>query len=86
MRIIYTYKKNRYAAYKAAYLHLGIDINLIGNTKDIKEDIKPYYLGLDKDLNEVYISNSGRNTNIFNNIILGLSNIYNEDIKTINFN
>lgn len=84
MKIIYTYKKNIYAAYEAAYLHLGLDTKLMPKTKNIIKEIKLYYLGLDEDLNEVYIANVGRKVKIFNNVIMGLSNIYGEEIKIIN--
>ncbi|SDK41425.1 DUF3189 family protein [Natronincola ferrireducens] len=89
MKIIYTYKKDVYAAYRAAYLHLRLNPSLIpkpiNKLKDMNKEVKLYYAGLDEELNEVYIANGGRNITIFNNVIKGVGNIYQEEIKIINF-
>ncbi|AKL95605.1 hypothetical protein CACET_c21590 [Clostridium aceticum] len=85
MKIIYVYKKNVYAAYKAAYLHLKLDENSIPHEglREINREVKPYYIGLDEDLNEVYIADGGRNLTIYRNVMEGLSSIYGEEIKII---
>ncbi|ARE87963.1 DUF3189 family protein [Clostridium formicaceticum] len=85
MKIVYVYKKNVYAAYKAAYLHLKLDANALSQEvlKKANREVKPYYLGVDEDLNEVYVADGGRNLTIYKNVIEGLASIYGEEIKII---
>ncbi|MCC5911885.1 MAG: DUF3189 family protein [Clostridiaceae bacterium] len=88
MKIIYAYKKNIYAALKAAYLHLKLQEDGISRSKEALEkmhhQIKPHYIGLDENLNEVYVANYGRKKEIFNNVIKGLGNMYEEEVEIIN--
>lgn len=90
MKIIYAYKGNIYAAYSAAYLRLKLDPALLNGIQNQLEDkhkeIKPYYLGLDEDLNEIYIANYGKNPTIFKNTMEGLGKLYEEEIKVITVN
>lgn len=90
MKIIYGYKRNIYAAYSAAYLRLKLDPTLLdGRQTELKEkhkEIKPFYLGLDEEFNEVYIANCGKNPTIFKNTMEGLSKLYDEEIEVILIN
>ncbi|SES65041.1 Protein of unknown function [Natronincola peptidivorans] len=87
MKIVYAYKKNIYAAYRAAYLHLSLNPQLIPKSRRelmrSHENIKPYYLGIDEDLNEIYIASCGRNYTIFQNAMEGIGRIYGEEVQII---
>lgn len=90
MKIILAYNRNNYAAFQAAYLRLKLDPSLLERIKKIfkanANAIQPYYLGLDKDLNEVYIVNCGKDPIIFKNSIEGLGKIYGEEVEVILIN
>ncbi len=82
MKIIYVFNKNFYAAIGAAYLHLRLDI-----PKDImniyNEEGNFYYLGIDMELNEVYLLYSSKYNYILKNLLEGFSDLYGEKILTI---
>lgn len=82
MKIIYVFNKNFYAAVEAAYLHLRLDI-----PKDImniyNEEGNFYYLGIDTELNEIYLLYSSKYNYILKNLLEGFSDLYGEKILTI---
>ena len=85
MKIIYVFNKKFYAAVKAAYLHLELDIpknfrNIINN---YNEEGNFYYLGMDTELNEVYLLHSKKCNHILKNLLKGFSNLYNEETLVI---
>ena len=89
MKIIYAYKRNIYAAYRAAYLRLRLDTTLL---RDLQLElmkshirIRPLYLGIDEDFNEIYIANYGRKANIFKNSLEGLGKIHEEEVEVVLF-
>ncbi|MCK9267892.1 MAG: DUF3189 family protein [Alkaliphilus sp.] len=85
MKIIYVFNKNSYAAIKAAYLHLKLDIS--ENFKDIvniyNEEGNFYYLGIDAELNEIYLLYSRKYNYILKNLLGGFSDLYNEKTLVI---
>ena len=85
MKIIYVFNKNFYAAIKAAYLHLKLDIS--GDLKDVIDNYNEeghfYYLGIDIELNEVYLLHSSKCNYILKNLLEGFSNLYGEEILVI---
>ena len=82
MKIIYTTKKDNYAAVKAAYLHLNLTSEL--NEEDIYiEPMRFYYLGLDKEDNEIYVVNYYKNKHIYKNIVEGLARLYNQGVLIV---
>ena len=85
MKIIYVFNKNSYAAIKAAYLHLKLDIS--ENFRDVvdsyNEEGNFYYLGIDTELNEVYLLYSSKYNYILKNLLGGFSDLYNEEILVI---
>lgn len=85
MKIIYVFNKNSYAAIKAAYVHLKLDISK--NFKDIvnnyNEEGNFYYLGTDIELNEVYLLYSSKCNPILKNLLKSFANLYNEEVLLI---
>ncbi|HZK58195.1 MAG TPA: DUF3189 family protein [Clostridia bacterium] len=85
MKIIYVFNKNSYAAIKAAYLHLKLDFP--EDFKDIvncySEEGSFYYLGIDIELNEIYLLRSSKCNYILKNLLKGFSNLYNKEILII---
>lgn len=85
MKKIYIYKKDPYAAIQAAYGHLKLD--LPNNLKEIKNIYNKeghfYYLGIDEDLNEVYLLYSNKRGAILKNLLNGFAHLYNEDVELI---
>lgn len=82
MKIIYIYRKWDYAAILAAYLHLK------GNPPHKTENytleiMKPYYIGLDEKGREIYLLKYKAKKEILVNILYGLGDIFNEEIKII---
>jgi len=84
MKIIYLYKKDRYAAIMAAYTHLNFssmeDFKFIDQYK--KEGYF-YYLGMDEEFNEVYLLYSKKRGPILKNLLKGFAHICDEEIKVI---
>lgn len=85
MKIIYVFNKNSYAAIKAAYLRLklGIPPNFNGIIDSYKEEGRFYYLGVDMELNEVYLLHSNKCNYILKNLLKGFSNLYGEEVFVI---
>ncbi len=85
MKIIYVFNKNFYAAVKAAYLHLKLDFpeNLEDTINSYNEEGNFYYLGVDIELNEIYLLHSSKCNYILKNLLRGFSNLYNEEILII---
>ncbi len=85
MKIIYVFNKNSYAAIKAAYIHLKLDIpkNFRYIIDNYNEEGNFYYLGIDAELNEVYLLYSSKCNLILKNLLNGFSNLYNEEISII---
>ena len=85
VKIVYIFDKNSYAAAKAAYIHLRL--NFSENFKSIIDNcIKKndfYYLGVDAELNEIYLLYSNKCSFILKNLLQGLSDLYNEKILVI---
>ena len=85
MKIIYVFNKNSHAAIKAAYLHLKLDIP--GNFREIvssyNEEGNFYYLGIDTELNEIYLLYSSKYNYILKNLLGGFSDLYNEEVLVI---
>ena len=82
MKIIYVSNKSFYAAVEAAYLHLKSDIpeNI---TNVYNEEGNFYYLGVDRELNEIYLLYSSKYNYILKNLLEGFSDLYDEKILTI---
>ncbi|KAB3533168.1 DUF3189 family protein [Alkaliphilus serpentinus] len=78
MKYIYIYRKNDYAALLAAYLRLK---NKTISTNQIKFGI--LFLGIDEELNEVYIVKYRRNPQVLINLLKGIGEIYREELKII---
>lgn len=85
MKIIYVFNKNSYAAIKAAYLHLKLDIseNFRYVVDSYNEEGNFYYLGIDTELNEIYLLYSSKYNYILKNLLWGFSDLYNEEILVI---
>ena len=85
MKIIYVFNKNSYAAIEAAYLHLKLDIP--ENFKEIvsayNEEGNFYYLGIDAELNEIYLLYSSKYNHILKNLLGGFSDLYDEETLVI---
>lgn len=85
MKIIYLYNKNVYAALKAAYTHLKLKIPI--EIKNIKHKYNEkghfYYIGMDIELNEIYLLKSRKNNYILKNLLQGFSNLYDEEILIV---
>ncbi len=84
MKIIYI-KKNSYAAAEAAYMHLKSDVsenfrNIVGSCCD---EGHFYYLGIDAELNEIYLLYCNKCTIILKNLLESLSDLFNEEILVI---
>lgn len=86
MKIIYVYNKNFYAAIKAAYMHLKLNIpeDIEHLNKIYNKEGEFFYLGLDENLNEVYLLYSKKNSYILENLLKGLAHMYRDEIKVIN--
>ncbi len=82
MKIIYIFRKNDYAATLAAYLHLKLNISLKDSQKSY-EIMKLHYLGIDEKNSEVYLLKYNIKKYILMNIIYGLGNIFNEEVRVI---
>lgn len=84
MKIVYMFNKNPYAAIMAAYVHLKLDFPK--DIKYIKNDYREgyfYYLGIDKELNEVYLLYSSKNRIILKNLLKGFADLYEEEVLVI---
>ena len=86
MKIIYVYKKDPYAAIMAACAHLKLNVDhkpkLVNNK--FKKEGYFFYLGIDEELNEVYLLYSRKNGYILNNLLIGFGHIYGEKVMIIN--
>ncbi len=85
MKIIYVYKKKSYAAIIAAYVHLKLNTSKQSNNIKHKNNKEGHflYLGIDQELNEVYLLNSSKPGPILKNLLNGFANLYNEKILVI---
>jgi len=82
LKIIYTTKKDNYAAVKAAYTHLQLNQEI--SEQDINmEPMRFYYLGLDRDGNEIYVINYYKDKHIYKNIVEGLARIYEDNVLIV---
>ncbi len=85
MKIIYIYHKNFYAAIKAAYMHLKLQIP--ENLKDIKDKYSReghfYYLGIDGELNEIYLLYSKKNSYMLRNLLNSFASLYSDEVIII---
>ena len=79
MKIIFASKKDSYEAVKAAYKHMNIDEKKADPNCNLGK-IRLYYIGLDDENNQIYVSNYYKNKHIFKNIVQGLGKIYDEKV------
>jgi len=85
MKIIYVYNKKPKLVIMAAYAHLKLDIHENLKYIDIKYRKEGYfcYLGIDEDLNEIYLLYSNKRGPILKNLLNGIAHICNEEVKVI---
>lgn len=76
MKYIYIYKKNDYAALLAAYLHLGSK-----SPTEVIDGIN--FMGIDKNLHEVYLLKYSSNKLVLTNLLKGIGEVFKDDIKVI---
>lgn len=81
MKNIYIYRHNDYAAIRAAYLRLKIPKE-IPRVIPLKT-MKLYFIGVDENLEEVYLLKYAIKKTILINILMGIGEIFNEEIYII---